>query len=323
MTLRKLINFCAIEYAFFRRQTVVKGYPYELLIEPTNICQLKCPLCFTGAGKSGRAKGFMEFELYKKIINTLSPYAFHVFLHLWGESFLHKDINKFIQYAHNANLSTTISSNLSFSLDDKKVEDIINAGLDVLVVSLDGITPETYSKYRVGGDFEQVVFNIKLFLKKRKEMNSKTPHIKWHFIVMKHNEHQVGDAKRFANEIGVDSIVFANAYFREKDVTDSDKEKWLPMNNDLRNSKVFDKPEYLVGKCWWLWRGVVINWDRGISPCCNISDQSTDFGKFDESFKRVWNNPHYQSARNLFSRKKSKSGVNTVCHSCSVSECSK
>src|SRR3989339_530822 len=317
LTLKRLVNLAKIEYAFFKKKTIVNGYPYEIVIEPTNICQLKCPLCFTGTGSAGREKGFMGLAAFQKMIDTLGPYAFHVYLHLWGESFLHRDLNRFIQYSPNANLSTTVSSNLSFQLEERRAKDIIRSGLDVLVVGLDGVTAEVYNRYRVGGNFDQVIVNIKLFARLKKELGSKTPYIKWHFIVTRQNSHQVEAAKELSKELGTDSIVFASVFLRDP-IDNATKEKWLPVDKHLGNQKVFDKPNELIGGCWWLWRGVVVNWDGAISPCCTIADKTTDFALFDQDFKRVWNNPHYQAARQLFTGDKRASGLKTVCHDCGV-----
>ena len=42
-----------------------------MMIEPTDVCNLKCPLCPSGNGKLKRAKGFMDFSLFKKIIDEI------------------------------------------------------------------------------------------------------------------------------------------------------------------------------------------------------------------------------------------------------------
>lgn len=86
----------------------------------------------------------------------------------------------------------------------------------------------------------------------------------------------------------------------------------------MGSSIVLDKPNDLIEGCWWLWRGIVINWDEGISPCCTISDKSTDFGVFNNNIGAIWNSHCYQSARKLFSKYKIESKTKTICHSCGV-----
>ena len=50
-----------------------KSIPNEIIIEPTNVCNLKCPVCPTTYGMD-RKLGFMEFDLYKSIIDDLKSY---------------------------------------------------------------------------------------------------------------------------------------------------------------------------------------------------------------------------------------------------------
>ncbi|MFC1571221.1 radical SAM/SPASM domain-containing protein [Candidatus Margulisiibacteriota bacterium] len=318
LTIKKLINLILTEYFYFKKQIFLKSYPYELIIDPTNACQLKCPICYTGRNKSGREKGVMKFSPFKEIIDELSPYALHVFLHNWGEPFLHKEILKFIHYAHNANLATTISSNLSFPLKNNQIEEIIDSGLDTLVISADGITPGVYGEYRIGGNFEQVLANIKLLAQKKREKKSKTPHLEWQFLVMRHNEHQIAKVEKFAKGLGINSVVLGNICFLHNETDLKIIEKWLPTNKSFVNKKWHDKCDNLIKGCWWLWRAVVINWDGRVTPCCYLDNSTSDFASFNRPFKDIWNNSYYTSARNLFTKRKINSTINTICNNCNA-----
>ncbi len=312
LTLKKLINFIKIEYCFWRKKAILSGYPYELIIESTNVCQLKCPFCYASKIESKQEKGFISFALFRSVIDELSPTALHVFLHLRGEPFLHKEMCKLVNYAHDANLGTTISTNFSMPLDEKQIEGIIDSGLDTLVISADGITPEIYEQYRIGGDFNQVIANIKLLVRKKKEKRSLAPYVEWQILVMKHNEHQLEEAKIFIKGLGVDSIAFGQVNVPQGE------EMWLPDNKQYRGGRLLDKPDSLINKCWWLWRAAIIHWDGVIAPCCFIYDKTKQFAVFSRPFSEIWNNPSYVAARNLFSHNNIEQSVQTACHSCNV-----
>lgn len=320
LTFKKLINLLKTEYAFYRKRHSLNSSPYELIIEPTNICQLRCPFCYAGKIKYNQEKGFMDYQFYKEIIDELGQNALHVFLHLRGESLLHKDICEFIKYAHNANLGTSISTNLSMPFDEKQIEAIIDSGLDTLVISADGITPEVYSEYRIGGDFERVVANIKMLVEKRKAKKRKTPYLEWQFLVMKQNEHQLKNAKKFIKELGVDSIVFGGINIPCEEIKVEVLEKWQPKNIIYKNEQFPDKPDNLLKNCWWLWRSVIIQWDGMVFPCCYLHGKKDKFAAFEKPFDQIWNNSNYVSARNLFSNNRSKSAVKTICHTCTVTK---
>src|SRR5512134_1782587 len=89
LTLKRLANVLRIEWDYLRKHSIVRAYPYEIVIDTSNICQLRCPLCSTGSGRSQRQKGYMSFDVYTRIIDELAPFAMHVYLHNWGEPLLH------------------------------------------------------------------------------------------------------------------------------------------------------------------------------------------------------------------------------------------
>ena len=154
--LKKLSNFfvIGIQHQFLKNSKIV-GYPTRLVIDPINLCNLKCPLCPTGQGKTGQPKGRMKLSDFKKIIDELGDYLYEIDLFNWGEPFLNNKIYEIINYAHQKRIQVNISSNLS-SFDKKNAKKLVESGLDNLIVSLDGASQESLTKYRCGGDFEKI-----------------------------------------------------------------------------------------------------------------------------------------------------------------------
>jgi MoaA/NifB/PqqE/SkfB family radical SAM enzyme len=286
-------------------RTKVWGYPFEWEIDTTNICQLKCPLCHTGLDTVHREKGVMSFDVFKDTIDQIKNHCVWLSLYNWGEPFLNKDIDKYVAYAHKANIATMMSSNLNKPLTPQMAEDIIRSGLDVLIISLDGTTQDVYEIYRVGGHLNRVLDNIKLLVDKRREMGSKTPYFEWQFIVMRQNEAQIPEAKRIGTELGVDNIVFKRVDFPHGEENTELARQWLPVGEGWNHREnPFEKPYQENGdRCWRLWRSAVVNWDGGYAPCCYLTDAADDFGDVKtHSVKEIWNNEHYQAARKLFGK---------------------
>lgn len=319
LTLTRCINLCRLELELFLRLPQPRGYPYQLVIDPNNICPLRCPLCSTGRRTSGRPRGEMEFELFKKAIDELSRFGLHLFLHNWGEPLLHKDIFKFISYAKNAKLGTTLSSTLSFPLSEEMAKRVILSGLETLVVSLDGVTRGTYERYRVGGNFDQVISNVRFLADTKKKMARKHPLLEWQFLMMKHNEDEIKKARRSYRELGFDSIFFPKINLPHNETDPRLAEDWLPLDKGRRPIYNYDKADNVPGCCWWLWRTTVINHDGGVSPCCYIDDKKSDFGNIaHDPFSNIWRGSLYRSARSLFSPNDSKALSQTVCGLCNV-----
>ena len=267
-TLKKLFNFLRIELQLRLGRTRVAGYPYEWEIDTTNVCQLKCPLCHTGLGTVNRHKGVMHFDLFKKTVDEIKDYCIWLSLYSWGEPFLNKEIDRYVAYAHKANIATMISSNLNKPLTPDMAERLIRSGLDVLIISLDGTTQEVYKVYRVGGYLDRVLDNIKLLVQKKNELGYKTPYLEWQYIVMRQNEHQIPEARQMAREIGVDGIVFKKVDFPHGEDDPETAERWLPVAAEgLRKDQPFEKPYKENGvRCWRLWRSAVVNWDGRLRP---------------------------------------------------------
>lgn len=302
-TWKKLFNLCRIELQLRFGRTKVSGYPYEWEIDTTNICQLKCPLCHTGLGTVNRQKGVMHFDLFKKTIDEIKDYCIWLSLYSWGEPFLNKEIDKYVAYAHNANVATIMSTNLNKPLTPEMAEAIVRSGLESLIISLDGTTQEVYQVYRVGGHLNRVLDNIRLLVQKKNELGSKTPFLEWQFIVMRQNEHQIPEARRMAKELGINDIVFKKVDFPHGEDDPKLAEQWLPIASDgFRRDQPFDKPYKENGlRCWRLWRSGVVNWDGGYAPCCYLTDAKDDFGNLNtHSIKEIWNNGRYSTARKLF-----------------------
>ena len=302
---KKFINFWRIEIAYRFGRTNVGGYPYEWEIDTTNICQLKCPLCHTGLGTVHRDQGVMHYDTYTKVIDEIRGYCIWLTLYSWGEPFLNKEIDRYIAYAHDARMATTISTNLNKPLTAEMVDGIIHAGLDTMIVSIDGVTQEVYEQYRVLGRLDRVLENLRLIVERKRVLGATTPHVEWQFIVMRQNQHQIDEAQALANEIGVDSIIFKKVDFPLGEEDTEVGRKWLPVGIEsyLRDHP-FERPYEENGeRCWRLWRSSVINWDGGAAPCCYLTDKADDFGDVSESsFKEIWNNDKYTSARKLFNK---------------------
>src|SRR6266850_2163795 len=134
--------------------------PRSITIDPLARCNLRCPLCPTGRGHNTSAgKGILTLSLYCKILDQL-PKLRTLLLFNWGEPLLHPQIEEIIAIAHRRGIGVHAHSNLSIKKDDAFFERLIDAGLTSLWVSIDGASEETYSRYRVGGDFGLAIANV-------------------------------------------------------------------------------------------------------------------------------------------------------------------
>ncbi|PID29861.1 MAG: aldehyde ferredoxin oxidoreductase [Candidatus Cloacimonadota bacterium] len=278
-------------------RAVVWGNAPVIMIEPTNICNLRCPLCPSGNGTLKRAKGYMDLDLYKKIIDDVKDYAVEAVLWNQGEPFLHKDILEMIKYASDAGLFVLLSTNVNVMPDPEK---LVRSGLDSLIVSLDGAEQETYNKYRINGNLQKVKENVQNLVSAKKKLNSVTPYLRWQFIVMKHNEHEIEEIKAMAKKSGVDKLELKTAQIYSKE----DVFNYLPENPKYRRYKItgnnFELKFGIQNKCRRIWTTAVINWDGEMSVCCFDKDVDFKIGNVKEkSVGELFKSEKFNKIRNI------------------------
>ncbi|MBI2470485.1 MAG: SPASM domain-containing protein [Planctomycetes bacterium] len=304
-------------YAFFGR-TCLPYFPSKISIESGNLCNLRCPLCPTGQQDKSAKKGFISFDLFKKVIDEIGQHLTMIRLYNWGEPTLNKDLLRMIQYAKERDIDIKISTNLSMKMEDDQIEALLKAGLEKIYISCNGASSETYLKYHVGGDFGLVMDNMKRLVQKKREIPGCHTKFVWLFHIFKHNEHEIETAKELAQIIGIKIKISKMRPDMGKEIFETtqkalERDKaWIPDNSEY--TVVSTKRKKRIG-CMLPWTETMINWDGSILPCCAVYSEKHAFGNIlENSFKTIWNNEKYIAARKeILGMKNDKQ---TICHIC-------
>ncbi len=321
----KLTNLLRVESDLRKRASHLKGLPYVLKIESTNICNFRCPVCYESRKahdfEGARGYGKMDNTIFNRLVDEIGKYVYRINLYGFGEPFIYEKTLEMVRYATDNNIAVGITTNFN-TVDEGVMEGILHSGLEHLIISINGIDQDSYEKYQVGGDFEKVLNNIRTFQKIKKKMKKDFPYLDGQFLIMKHNAQMRDQAKALANELGM-GMRYSCIGIDIKD--HSQRERWLPEDESLGqyNFKTLTpKGIENLKTCSWLYRTAFINWDGGVSPCCNYytGDKTGDFGNLNkQSFREIWNNPSYVEARTLLSKKGAlgnEYGRNSVCARC-------
>ena len=136
-----------------------------LSVEVTSRCNLNCPFCLVGMQNQlastehdllPRGLGTMELDLYGKIVDDAVAFGIEKMqLHFQGEPLLHKSIADMVRTVKARGLETQMFTN-GLPLTEAMAERLLDAGLDMLRFSVDGVSEEVYQKNRVGGQFWSV-----------------------------------------------------------------------------------------------------------------------------------------------------------------------
>ena len=315
-TARKLANLVRVRWQYGRKSLVATGYPYRYYVEPTNSCNLRCPFCFGWQERSGRQWGLMAPDTFRTIVDQIAPYAYWIDLYDRGEPLLHPDLFAMIAYAHQHRVGTKISSNLN-KLDEAGAEQIVKSGLDYLVVSVDGATQETYHSYRVGGNLEVVLKNLRAIVENKRRLKSATPYITMRTLLNRRTEPEMEAIRRIARETGVDNLIFVPMIVN---IASADADQWLP-TNPLYSFYDYDRRTNAMAgdtkACVELWSRGTITWDGRVFPCCFSDGPNEELGDVaGGSLLAIWNNEAYQASRAAFRDPLAPPRVTTVCTSC-------
>ena len=285
------------------------GMPPAVGIELTNHCNLHCPECASGSGQMKREKGFMNRELYDKILTELNPSLFNINLFFQGEPMIHPDFFSLIDQPYD--LYSIVSTNGHFLTPDNAVR-IVVSKLKKLIVSIDGMDQNTYSHYRKDGQLNVVMNGIRNVSSAIKTYNSSLK-LELQFLVNRNNEHQIASVRLFASEI--------NATLKLKSmqiINNNDIEQWLPVQDKYRRYK--EKGDSFVirnpmpNRCFRLWTNPVITWDGKVLPCCFDKDADHIMGDLNHnSFREIWFGEKYRKYRQLILASR---GDIDICRNC-------
>ena len=317
-TPKKVWNAFRVERAYKNRQANVTAVPYLLNIEPLYYCNLECPLCdrqiFPDARKNDAGK--LPLEIIDKIFDEVGDYLYQCQIFGQGEPLLDWKRTKYIiDRARSRKIFTLLSTNCTI-MNPQLGRDVIASGLNHLVCAIDGISQESYSKYRVGGQVEKALETLRLFCRERDAQGSNIE-IEWQFLVHRYNIHEVETARKMAEELGV-FIRFSPLHGMEYD--HDLQEHWLP---DQGEPKWQDgRVDYGVTRhewpCYFLWRALIVNSNTQLARCL-IYQNVAEYGSLrDGSVMELFNSPESQRARQLFSKGAVAAGdFPAPCNNCS------
>lgn len=169
----------------------VTRFPIHVDIETCNACNLRCIMCPHGNKMMGKPE-FIKLDTVKKIIDEGCDRGLKSLkLNIRGEPLLHPDLEEMVRYAKRKGILEVMFNTNATLLYPEKARQLIEAGIDYIIISIDGATKETYEKIRVGANFERVCSNINFLCDYRSKNRLKKPLIRLQFVKMKENAHEV------------------------------------------------------------------------------------------------------------------------------------
>jgi len=262
----------------------------KLYVEPTTGCNLHCRTCIRNVWQDPEAQ--MTMDTFARIAASLDelPSLERVIFTGFGEPLTHPHILDMIQAVRERGLAVTVGSN-GLLLDRRMADELVRLGVDRLVVSLDGVKPETYAGVR-GAMISQVLENIRHVNDAKARRASLIPALGIEFVALKSNVAELGLLTGLASRLGAARVLVSNV---------------LAYTADMRDEMLYGyepRPPFNAGGwpvslgAWVTWgtlelprmhwgaerrcrfvqdRAIVVGWDGGVSPCYALSHNYTYF----------------------------------------------
>jgi len=266
-----------------RRRELHPDFPTRINVEPTSACNMNCNIC--PRHKTTKKVGHMDFELFCRIIDQIAPHPqAEIRFHKDGEPLLHSRILDMIAYARGkAPRNTLDMATNGLLLSGDKARGLIEAGLDVLLVSINAAKAETYRIIRNSDEFERVRQNVIDFVELKKQMNASKPLVKLQLVVTDETRGEIDQFKSMWAPYDVHPVLAPYINWGGE-VSDAAP---LP---DFRHRY----------PCNFLWNVFSIDWD-GEATFCNV-----DYSKLgvvgrltDETIKEIWKGEKMEHYRRL------------------------
>ena len=168
-----------INWEKYPQKQFVSKYPLLVDIELASVCNLKCPMCYTISDEFKQKVNakFMDFDLFKKIVDEIANDVPAIRLSLRGESTLHPKFIECIQYAKNKGIKEISFLTNGSKLDRENFIKMMQAGVSWITISFDGLGEE-YEKIRKPLKYDEMIEKIKALKAIKKEFNTNKPVIK-------------------------------------------------------------------------------------------------------------------------------------------------
>jgi MoaA/NifB/PqqE/SkfB family radical SAM enzyme len=300
-----------IPLSFFKRS------PKQIIIDVTNSCNLRCPVCPVTFAMT-RPRGLMSFELFRLIIDDFvseddKP---EIFFNFSGEPTLNKQLPEMIAYASKNGHGTFVSTNAT-RLGPVLAERIIDAGLSRIALCLDGLSKTAQESYRVNSDFDAVKKNIETFLSVKRRLSARNPVTILQTLLTAYSEPQIDDLLKWAKECGFDKVRLKTFSLGSHTSTEmrAAYSHFLPESRALRRHA--DARESIL--CSVPRSQTVVFWNGDLGLCCIDYDQIIQLPNVKKAgFLSAFRSDEAARARRRGFAKQFK-----ICQSCSYSNADK
>ncbi len=270
-------------YHWMRGSTVLPYPPLKLHLEPTSICNLRCPMCPQAIDAVKGDTGYIDLGLYRKIIDEAKDFVLEVNLFFRGEPLLHRHMPELLRYGKERGVRLHVNTNATI-LREKQARMLIEQGAAKVTISFDGPDKATYEKMRKGARYETTLENVRQFLALVREYRAngwKTPYTVMQ-VILPYDPQSPGPAvPAHMKEL------FAGLPVDEWDPIWPHGWAGTMLDNGVVPAQPYGEHYH---PCNWLWKSLAIYWDGRVASCCADFSGDQIIGDVrTQTLREIWN----------------------------------
>ena len=197
-------------YDFYGR---LKGdFPSQIIVDLTEICNLGCIHCPHPAfkqseyysGKSLRPE--LNQKLVDEVASTSKGSTQYIRYTGEGEPLIHPQSIPMMRYAkEHSGVTVTLTTNGTL-LDERRIDGLLEAGLDVIDISIDAFEDDTYAKIRVRGDLKVTRGNVLALIRRVAQAKSHTK-VVVSYVEQELNRNETAAFEKFWKDEGAEYVI--------------------------------------------------------------------------------------------------------------------
>jgi len=275
--------------------------PFIVAVDPADICNFQCKFCPTGnralMKKINRNSGLMDFDLYKKIVDDLCEFEKPIkVLRLYkdGEPLLNPRFADMVRYAKKRGCTLQVDTTTNGSLlNPEKNLELIEAGLDRINISLEGLSPKSYKEFAgYNINFDKFVGNIRHFYEHKQDCTVSIK-IVGDFLSEEEKSRFFDIFGNIADRVFIEHVAPCWPEFEMKEVVPS------------REVGIYGQEIREVQVCPYIFYSLSINADGKVSLCFLDWSRKMIVGDVKtESFKNIWKSEALLAYQKMHLRKK-------------------
>lgn len=241
----KTTNYILSLNELLLNKTELKSKPQILQIFLSDLCNLHCVMCCNKT-EERKQEYSLDYKMVEKIILT-NPQLL-VIEWLGGEPTLYPHFEKLLDLAHEQKIKQVLVTNGSL-LNKRIINKLIEYNVDV-TISIDAPIKSLYEKIRIGGNFDKLKNNLKLFVKEKKKRQHSFDLLTVNYVVLKNNYKYILKMVDFIKQTGIKNIFFesdiTNGIYSVSNISEKDYKTFQKTLLNIKNNKKYNDMKILI-----------------------------------------------------------------------------